>query len=163
MQGTIDESSAAGQHGLEFDSSFKRKRPFDFPLGAGRVIKGWDEGLQDMCVGEKRTLIIPPEKGYGERGAGQAIPGGATLRFEVECVDIKDNREAGPEPNIFKEIDKDEDGFISHDELTQFFAGRGRQKIPDGLWERTDANKDGIISWDEFDGPKGTKNPKKEL
>jgi hypothetical protein len=127
------------------------------------VIKGWDEGLQGMCVGEKRTLIIPPEKGYGEHGAGQAIPGGATLRFEVECLDIKDERAAGPEPNVFKQIDKDEDGFITQDELARYFAGKGWQKIPDGLWERTDANKDGIISWDEFDGPKGTTAPKKEL
>ena len=58
-----------------FDSSLKRGVPFDFPLGAGRVIKGWDQGLLDMCVGEKRTLIIPPDLGYGSRGAGGAIPG----------------------------------------------------------------------------------------
>lgn len=119
-----------------------------------------------MCVGEKRTLIIPPEKGYGDRGAGASIPGGATLRFEVECLNIQDSKggaESGPPPNIFKEIDKDADGVINNDELLQFFVGRGMQKIPDGLWERNDANKDGIISWDEFEGPKGTKDPKKEL
>jgi len=73
----------------EFDSSFKRNQPFEFKLGAGRVIKGWDEGLLDMCVGEKRTLTIPPELGYGARGAGGSIPGGATLIFETELIAIK--------------------------------------------------------------------------
>lgn len=61
--------------GEVFDSSLKRGVPFDFPLGAGRVIKGWDQGLVGMCVGEKRTLIIPPSMGYGDRGAGGSIPG----------------------------------------------------------------------------------------
>ena len=73
--GSIDESSATGTKGSVFDSSLRRNTPFDFYLGAGRVIQGWDKGLLDMCVGEKRTLIIPPDMGYGERGAGGAIPG----------------------------------------------------------------------------------------
>ncbi|KAJ5492628.1 FK506-binding protein 2 [Penicillium diatomitis] len=74
--------------GKEFDSSYKRNAPLEFALGTGRVIKGWDQGLLDMCVGEKRTLTIPPEFGYGERGIGP-IPGGATLVFETELVGIK--------------------------------------------------------------------------
>ncbi|KAL2815260.1 FK506-binding protein 2 [Aspergillus cavernicola] len=74
--------------GSEFDASYNRGKPFKFPLGAGRVIKGWDEGLLDMCVGEKRTLTIPPEFGYGDRGVGP-IPGGATLIFETELVEIE--------------------------------------------------------------------------
>ncbi|RHZ71398.1 Peptidyl-prolyl cis-trans isomerase fpr2 [Aspergillus turcosus] len=74
--------------GSEFDSSYGRGQPLKFKLGAGRVIKGWDEGLLDMCVGEKRTLTIPPEYGYGERGIGP-IPGGATLVFETELVKIE--------------------------------------------------------------------------
>jgi FKBP-type peptidyl-prolyl cis-trans isomerase len=73
--GSIDESSETGKKGAVFDSSLTRGTPFDFPLGGGRVIQGWDKGLVDMCVGEKRTLIIPPNMGYGERGAGGAIPG----------------------------------------------------------------------------------------
>ncbi|KAJ5174724.1 FK506-binding protein 2 [Penicillium canariense] len=74
--------------GSEFDSSFKRNVPLSFKLGTGRVIKGWDQGLLDMCIGEKRTLTIPPEFGYGDRGIGP-IPGGATLVFETELVAIE--------------------------------------------------------------------------
>ncbi|KAI9319453.1 peptidyl-prolyl cis-trans isomerase FKBP2 precursor [Dichotomocladium elegans] len=74
--------------GDKFDSSIDRDQPFKFTLGKGQVIKGWDQGLKNMCIGEKRRLVIPPELGYGERGAGSAIPGGATLVFEVELLDI---------------------------------------------------------------------------
>ncbi|KAL4804574.1 hypothetical protein BDV18DRAFT_161669 [Aspergillus unguis] len=73
--------------GSEFDASYKRNAPLTFPLGGGRVIKGWDEGLLDMCVGEKRKLTIPPEYGYGDRGIGP-IPGGSTLIFDTELVEI---------------------------------------------------------------------------
>ncbi|KAL2867829.1 peptidylprolyl isomerase family protein FPR2 [Aspergillus lucknowensis] len=74
--------------GSQFDASYDRGTPLKFPLGGGRVIKGWDQGLLDMCVGEKRTLTIPPEYGYGDRGVGP-IPGGATLIFETELVEIE--------------------------------------------------------------------------
>lgn len=78
-----------GKRGAKFDSSVDRKSPFSFPLGAGRVIKGWDEGVEGMKVGGKRELIIPAELGYGSRGAGADIPPGATLDFEVELLGVK--------------------------------------------------------------------------
>jgi len=74
--------------GTQFDSSKDRNDPFVFPLGGGRVIKGWDEGVQGMKVGGKRKLTIPPALGYGARGAGGAIPPNATLVFEVELLGV---------------------------------------------------------------------------
>jgi len=76
------------EDGTEFDSSIPRGDPLSFTLGAGQVIKGWDQGLMGMCEGEKRKLVIPPELGYGASGAPPKIPGEATLTFEVELIKI---------------------------------------------------------------------------
>eukprot|EP00475_Leptophrys_vorax_P019708 TRINITY_DN27006_c0_g3_i1.p1 TRINITY_DN27006_c0_g3~~TRINITY_DN27006_c0_g3_i1.p1 ORF type:complete len:205 (+),score=37.72 TRINITY_DN27006_c0_g3_i1:55-615(+) len=96
--------------GTKFDSSYDRNDPFEFRLGMGNVIKGWDIGILGMCVGEKRKLKIPPHMGYGENGSPPKIPGGATLIFETELVEIVDVPEddAVPEDDEFGDEDMDD-------------------------------------------------------
>ena len=87
--GWLFDKSAVDNKGKKFDSSRDRPGNFTFPLGAGRVIKGWDQGVQGMKVGGQRTLIIPPSMGYGARGAGNIIPPNATLIFDVELMAVQ--------------------------------------------------------------------------
>lgn len=87
--GWIYDESATGQRGQEFDSSVKRGEPFTFLLGAGQVIRGWDEGVAGMKIGGKRVLLIPSDLGYGINGAGGVIPPNASLVFEVELLGVK--------------------------------------------------------------------------
>ena len=87
--GWLFDELAIDNKGKKFDSSRDRPGNFTFPLGAGRVIKGWDQGVQGMKVGGQRTLIIPSSMGYGTRGAGNAIPPNATLIFDVELMEVQ--------------------------------------------------------------------------
>ena len=87
--GWLYEASAADNKGRQFDSSRTQGQPFRFPVGTGQVIKGWDQGVVGMKVGESRRLIIPPDLAYGDGGAGGVIPPGATLIFDIELVGIE--------------------------------------------------------------------------
>ncbi|OXU16995.1 hypothetical protein TSAR_010863 [Trichomalopsis sarcophagae] len=148
-----------------------RDQPFTFQLGVGQVIKGWDQGLLDMCVSEKRKLTIPPSLGYGDRGAGNVIPGGATLHFDVELINISDSP---PNANVFKEIDADKDNQLSREEVSEYLrkqmleaeqAGAGESdemkkmladhdKLVEEIFQHEDKDKNGFISHEEFSGPK---------
>lgn len=87
--GWLYDAAATDKHGAKFDSSHDRSQAFAFPLGAGRVIKGWDQGVVGMKIGGQRTLIIPANMAYGSRGAGRKIPPNATLIFDVELIEIR--------------------------------------------------------------------------
>ncbi|XP_076647387.1 peptidyl-prolyl cis-trans isomerase Fkb14 isoform X1 [Halictus rubicundus] len=160
--------------GTKFDSSLDRDQPFSFQLGVGQVIRGWDQGLVDMCVGEKRKLTIPPELGYGEKGAGNVIPGGATLLFEVELINISDTPQS---TNVFKAIDSDHDNQLSREEVRTMVSDYLRKqmieaeqgsagddqvkkiladndKLVEEIFQHEDKDKNGFISHDEFTGPK---------
>ena len=159
------------EDGKKFDSSYDRSEPFKFQIGVGQVIKGWEEGVLGMCVGEKRRLIVPPTLGYGDQGAGDIIPGGATLFFDVELI----STEEGPTSvNVFKQIDIDSDMALSRDEISSYLkqqvetmqnAGgeqgeedrkmmEDQDKLVEEIFAHEDKDKDGLISHDEFSGPK---------
>jgi peptidylprolyl isomerase len=89
QQAVVHYVGVAYSTGEEFDASYNRGAPFTFPLGGGRVISGWDEGVQGMRVGGRRELVIPPHLGYGDRGAGGVIGPGETLIFVVDLLDLR--------------------------------------------------------------------------
>ncbi|KAF5302686.1 hypothetical protein FQA39_LY10182 [Lamprigera yunnana] len=149
--------------------SIERNQPFSFQIGTGQVIKGWDQGLLDMCIGEKRKLVIPPSLGYGAQGAGDVIPGGATLIFEVELMNISDSP---PTTNVFKEIDANHDKMLSREEVSEYLKTQmmnhhglteeeefkniiaEQDKLVEEIFQHEDADKNGFISHSEFSGPK---------
>jgi len=159
------------EDGKQFDSSHDRNQPFTFQIGVGQVVKGWDQGLLDMCVGEKRKLIVPPSLGYGDSGAGDVIPAGATLVFETELLKIETSP---PVVNVFKEIDADGDTQLSRDEVSGYLkkqmdtmkseggdendevkkAMEDHDKLVEEIFQHEDQDKNGFISHDEFSGPK---------
>uniref|UniRef100_A0A1B6FZA3 peptidylprolyl isomerase n=1 Tax=Cuerna arida TaxID=1464854 RepID=A0A1B6FZA3_9HEMI len=147
------------ENGTKFDSSHDREQPFTFRLGGGQVIKGWDQGLLDMCVGERRRLTIPPHLAYGDAGAGNVIPAGATLIFDVELMAINESDKVNI--NVFKEIDTDGDKKLQQHEVKQYLQNtvnmsdnEDTDKMVTEIFEHEDKDKDGFISYDEFSGPK---------
>lgn len=152
--------------GTPFDSSYDRNEPFTFQLGIGQVILGWEKGLLEVCVGEKRKLVIPPHLGYGDAKHDQ-IPPKSTLVFEVEVLKIED----GPKPaNVFKEIDQNGDQRLSRKEVGDFLKKQLSQasqhgdpgsaddpdqiQMVDEIFMHEDKDKDDYITHEEFSGPK---------
>ena len=139
------------QDGTKFDSSVDRGKPFQFTLGAGRVIRGWEMGVEGMKVGGKRELTIPPELAYGRTGAGKVIPPNATLRFEIELLSFTPPRYSNIDNGALKELlakgakivdlrrkdEWDKTGVIANSKLLTAFDGSGRfvQSFPAALGE----------------------------
>ncbi|XP_069107473.1 FK506-binding protein 2-like [Argopecten irradians] len=153
-------------NGTKFDSSIERPgaNPFQFQLGIGQVIQGWERGLLDMCTGEKRKLTVPSALAYGEQGSGELVPPNTDLVFDIELLQVHD----GPKPpNVFKMIDIDSDNMLTRDELAMYLARQSQMqgvpmdlanvqnlKVLNNIFTVEDKDKDGRISHDEFTGPK---------
>lgn len=161
---TMHYTGTLAADGTKFDSSYDHSHPFTFQLGHRQVIAGWDQGLRNMCVGEKRKLIIPPQLAYGEQGAGDKIPANAELVFEVELLNIT---EAQSPENVFKNIDVNEDGLLSREEVSEYLGNQvpedlkedGKQpfdqdQLVEEIFHHEDKDRNGFISHDEFSGPK---------
>lgn len=151
----IDESSATGEKGKIIDSKHANL-PFHFILGKRAVIEGIDKGVEGMCVGGRRLLIIPPNMAFGDRGQDDIVPPGATLGVVVDLVQVMKNYDFN---NVFSEIDLDKDDRLNKYEVSQFFDRRG-QPVPSSLWSKEDKNRNGYIEWSEFTGTKGVRNIK---
>jgi len=161
--------------GKEFDSSHNRKQTFDFKLGAGQVIPGWEQGVPGMCVGEKRKLTVPPALAYGDQGFANLIPPKSTLVFEIELMAIKDEgdetlNKVGDEdedvhhhehePDSFEAIDANDDKQITSEEMATYIKKFNEEGTEDKfenidtivgeIFQEDDKNKDGVISLEEY-------------
>jgi len=158
--------------GKKFDTTVdvrRRYAPFEFVVGTGYVIKGWDLGLMDMCPGEKRRLTVSPAIGYGKKGLRGVIPANSTLIF---LVDLLDMRHAAPNyapMDLFTSLDKNNDKILSRDEVSHYVDYQARmyrnknapkmtaeehEKMLDEIMKKEDKNGDGVIQHSEFSGPK---------
>mmetsp|Transcript_25659 Transcript_25659/g.38849 ORF Transcript_25659/g.38849 Transcript_25659/m.38849 type:complete len:311 (-) Transcript_25659:92-1024(-) len=155
---TIDETSKTGKPRSRVTSSKSDRggNPAALAVGQNKMIKGLDEGMVGLCKGSKAYIVIPPHLAYGEDGAPK-IPGGATIRYDVEILDI-----LPPLPNDFAKMDTNSDWELTRDEVSAYFSKIGQKIDVNGLWKKEDADGDGIISWQEFSGPKGRDGPPKE-
>jgi len=156
------------QLGKEFDSNFDQPQTFDFKLGAGQVIQGWEKGVPGMCVGEKRKLTVPPGLAYGDVGFSDLIPPKSTLVFEIELVNIKEGDghdhhgvHHDHEADSFAAIDTNGDKQITSEEMASYikkFNDEGSEAdkfdnvdtIVGEIFQEDDKNKDGVISLDEY-------------
>ena len=162
---TVDESSQHGEKGKELDSSYKKGFAQGVAVGQGKVIPGLDIGLIGLCKRSKATLIIPPHLAYGDSGNPPHLPGGVTLKYEVEIVDVQPKSEPPPEPpNEFAKIDSNDDYKLSKKEVQDYFDKQNQPIDLERLFKDEDKNQDGYISWEEFTGSKGNQppNPKKK-
>jgi Ca2+-binding EF-hand superfamily protein len=161
---SIDASSTVGEPGFVFETVSDFTKATTYQIGVKKVIHAWDLALVGMCVGQKATLVVPPEvafTSYTTMERPSNVPEGATLRYEMEVMIVM---EADPRtgkqtpPNLFRIMDFDGSNDLTEDEFTRHFARIG-QKVPDGLFMKEDKDGDGRISFDEYGGPKGLGRP----
>jgi hypothetical protein len=163
-QGWIDASSKTGEKGALFASS--DKEPIEFTVGEGQVILGWDQGLITLCTGDKATLTLKPELAGRwdlDRPASSLdrrilfnVPLDATVRFDVDILDVKH------EPNLFRDIDTNGDTHLTKEEVQAWHKEDGLVFSDEEfkeIWKSQDVDFDGVISWEEFSGPKGAIKP----
>jgi len=158
--------------GKKFDTTVdvrRRYTPFEFVIGTGYVVRGWELGLLDMCPGEKRRLEVPPQLGYGRKGLRGIIPPNATLTFLIDLIDLRKSTPNYAPMDLFSSLDKDGDAHLSRDEISTYVKYQAKMyrnknspapseeehvKMVDDIMEKEDKNKDGKISHAEFTGPK---------
>lgn len=162
--GSIDYWSKTGEKGKVFDSSYDRHTlDFQFDSGTGQGIRGINQGINGLCVGSKATITVLPKDEQDDGGLSDyGVPPGATLHFDVEIVSVASDKP--DDTNLFLELDLDESGDISRFEIEEYMdIVLGRSKIPEGLFENQDTDRNGYISWEEFKGPKGDYPPPSTL